>query len=478
MRSFRLPAPALALLLGLLVAVPVGSAKPLSGSVNALGVYVEGVSDTASPGLIVRLGHKIDSFTNPPLISASAESIQLERDFNERTKLCAGFCTGLDTAGDHSGSTHNNAELRFLSWQASKSEVLVGVGDRFAAGTGRLVDALDRPKPLELTTRYQEIHFASDAERVLGPERPYTVEIPAGTLTYDPATARQIEYTGNFVLWIFGASFQVVGDDGSSVTLETGHRLREAAVPGTYNEWLNVTALTFTNGHLSVDPRGNSVDAFAPTALLSGNGLLHLDHATGLLRSEKRTRQVTDESVELEGSYRLEVASRSLGGVTMYSLGLDGEFESIEYASTSSTVATSGFAWWPLLLIGLAAVAGGAGGLVLLQRRRDRPDDSAALLPRIPQRVRDTLPAPAPVVSLKEVAPGLAWEELSEEFGVVHAGEKAGIFVLLVPEERIQSFVHSVASRGIIAEDTGDRIQAGDHPLAVVTLEPSPVSLN
>lgn len=468
------------LLAALAFASPAGAAGTLSGNLTASSVFLEGTATTKGHNYLVHLGHRVDSFTNPPAFVLRGESVVVNRDFNERTQttMCQAFCTAVDTQQDRASAPHSRATIEFASWQASRSDFLAAVGEGYGAGSASIRETFASPTPLKVTERDFEINFASDAEKSFGVDRPYGIRVAGGSLFHDGRPADQVVFDGNFFLYVFGATFTVREADGKVTTYQTGLHDRSSAVPTTRSQWLNITTLQITNGHLEIVSKGNAVRAYAPTALIEGVGLVHLDTATGLLRlDEDDLHQFAKEAIELEGAYRLDVKTTSVGGVASYSLGVAGEFKEISFAASLTTVAS--YPRWSWVLVpGLVMAAGLGSTLVIRQLTRRRRREPATALPAEAPRILDSEPLPAPEPSLPKEAPGLAWDELTEEFGVVHAGEKAGIFVVLVPEARVSEFVHAVAGRGLIAEDTGDRVQAGEHPLAVVAIEPAPVMMN
>lgn len=464
------------LLLVLLLLVPPAGADAFSGSITVRDVLLEGASSTQSPDLVVRLGHQADSFRQPPLISASAQTIILERDSKRQTQVCLvndQFCNAVDLLGDsHAQTAHDQAQVLIDRWQPANSELLLAVGGNHGAGTGTVHNDFDRSTPLRAVEQTTTLNFGSDDTYNIGAPTAYQMKIGTGQLTYDPRVPAQIEYTGDFELWLFGATFRIQDAHGTTAPIETGHRIKEDS-PVTRTETLNVTKLHFRMGHLLLQPQGNVANVYAPQATLRGVGGLHLVSASGVIRAGvQQAQSLQDQSLDLQGQYEIGVRSSQTMGQTVFLLTLDGQFQDVGFLSASSSVARSQAAWWWLLPIGLV-VAGGGSGLYLLVRRKtaDRPAPA-------PSKIRDMKPMLVPPQPPAEQIPAPGWDELTEEYGVLHAGERAGIFVVLVPEERVSSFVHSVASRGLIAEDTGDRVQAGEHPLAVVAVEPSPVAMN
>lgn len=483
------------LLVAALSALPLVSAEALLGNLTARGIYVEGTQSVSANTLKVYLGGTIDSFASPLGLEVRGDVVEVRRDFNQRTQVCAtgpGTCPVVDNqylGGDRGRTSYQRARLDVQSWQPSNSELFIAVGDGFASGHGRLVDTLERPTGLATLEKPRDIKMAAHSEYSFGGgSDPYRFQIPAGTFAYGPRGYDQIAYEGDFMLYIYGATFSVTDGDGAAHQFETGYRVKPGTVPVTYDESINLTAVKVTRGSLALQPGANPAEAFFAGSLLEGRGLVHLDGASGLVRiHDGQVRSVANEAVELEGDYRLDVRASQTVGVPMYAVAIDAQYDTLHFSSTEFTVAASPYPpWtWPLLIGGVFAAAGGSGAYVLVRRRRRAETPAAAreeatrVIEAVPKKIQDApveeVPAPA---AIQTEAPSLSWEALSEEFGLIHAGEKSGVFVLLVPEERLREFLRVAATRGLMAEDTGDRVQAGSHPLAVVALEPSPVAMN
>lgn len=471
------------LLAGLAAAATFASAESLSGSLAVQSIYVDGAASASSRSLVTQIGGIEESFTTPPAITLSAESVRVDYRFIHQrgmTALGQPLVKGEDdpTQSRSDSESFQGVQASFSSWTEADAELVAAGLGRSGPGDGRADGSVRTPTALRaLGEPYAWRVGPDDGEVSASLGDLAEAEAAAGSLilTQDDF-AKVVEYAGNFKVYVYGADFTLDHKDGRA-HYETGtRRVGSAGVDGVAEAdsyWFNLTVLTVVGGRLAVDPAGNAMTAYGPDALLAGTGAVYLHGASGhLVDGGRRSYHLADEDANLVGDYALAVRGDPAHGG--FVAGVDGQFATPLFVAQARHAALPWSLWGGLALVGLVSM-GGAGGLVYWQRAR-RLRGAKSRVPKTFARVGEG--APARVTEAAHLEPGFSWRDVSQEFGVIRAGERDGVMVVLVPADRADQFIRSVASRGVMAEDSGDRVQAGEHELAVVILEPTPVMLN
>jgi hypothetical protein len=448
----------------LLLATPAASADRFSGSLAAQAIYVQGPTGARSTALLAHVGGQDRSFEAAPGLALSAERVIVSHEYH-RVVSSGGLQVGDELGSGKSGAVLSGAVATFESWLPEGSEVVIETEAGAPLSFGHVTGNAVAPTPLRVLDR--PVNWTVGSNRNAGAQLSanYRFDVDAGWLAFTGTEfARKVEYQGDFIVHVFGADLRLNHDQGVA-HYESGYRVTKPGLTG--ESWLNITTLRLHAAHLTLDPGANPVTAYAPNADVVGTGTVILQDAGGQLQREGgEWVSLEREDLNLVGDYELSVRGSTRGLLAA----VVGDFESSLLGFNAAQVGRTSTSWGWFLAIGLGlAVVGGATG-VLLVRRRDPPASTAIAAAASP--LVDGVPE-AP-----HVDPDFAWDELNEEFGVVRAGEKAGVLIVLVPEDRVQPFLQAVVARGLMAEDTGDRIHAGETSLAVLALEPSPLMMN
>ncbi len=474
----RTPLYAVALALVATITLSGASAEGFSGTLSARAVYLQGETQAASDHLLTHVGGTGLSFQSPPRLQISGERVQLKYDSQKIVGLQSGGTTLYQTEDQSQSRAGTDPFDQFTvdvaSWLPEDSELFIRADPQIGLGQGTARGRLEGPAPVSVLAEPVTMSVQPGTGVDIGFRNPYELVAPAGWIVVaEPEASKSVEFSGSFEVYVFGAAYSLTHESGTAY-YETG--LRSAYPAGISNAretWLNITVLQVYNGHLVLEPNGNGVVSFADAATMSGVGRVALQSASGHLDDETdETYEVDAKDLTLVGSYRLGLQGSASGG---FLAGVVGDFESDYIKLAATNVKGSAFSWWWVAVIGMAA-AGGATGTVYMLRKRERPVAVVRQVETIQKPV--VQPAKEGVPEAQRLSQGFLWEELNEEFGIVRAGEKGGVLIVLVPSDRVKRFVDAVVQRGLMAEDTGDRVHAGTHELAVVALEPSPVMLN
>lgn len=472
--------PALIAVALLLAAAPTAQAVPLWGTVEAERLMVEGPVEVSGQGLAVRMGGGAGELLSEPRVALEGAKVTIHYNFAHTvgSPLLVAAPSPVDPTQNGSKVLHD-ARVRFESWDLTQG-TLIGL----ALPTGRVEALMEGtfPEGTYLETvgsngRQVSLTAADDSSVVSGSD----VRLIQGDALWLNATAMggAFRYKGDFEVLLYGTTFVVQGSDGE-FRAATGLTFRNAG-PGLREDWRNVTRLEVEGGSLVFAAGDNPTDAFGQrTMRLVGDGLLRFESPAGTLRdADDRDYPAGAGALELVGAYDATLRYESSVG---YSAGLAGDFDGDALGISGAMVALGGGALWPFLLIGVAVVASG-GGVLAFRRRNEKPHSTVTTAqveivtspPLAEPAIRDPLEEPE---LESPMPPGTNWAQIAEEFGVIQAADAAGIVVVLVSITRMKTFIQSVVQRGLIAEDTGDRVHVGETEMAVVTLEPSPVMMN
>jgi len=447
----------------LVIAVPLASADRYTGSLAADAIYLQGATRTQGAGLLTRMGGDGNSFTEAPKLTLTAQRIQVSHEHHHRV-VVAGVELGDEVGNNHDDAVYEGVTGTFEAWQAQGSEIVIATETGMPLSFGSAEGQAIAPTPLQVLEAQKTWTLGALRNTGVRAGDDYNFHADAGSIALTgPEFLSRVDYEGGFVIYLFGSQVRLDHAAGTA-HYESGYRVGDDNTRG--DSWFNLTTMHVRGGHLSLEPGVNAAVAYAPHVASSGTGTVLLQGATGNLQTAGESSVGLDaEDMNLVGDYELAIRGSSRGLVASVA----GDFESSLIDLAGANVRHAGANLWWLGAFGLGLVAvSGTGGVLLMRRRQ------AAQVPATPM----VSLKPAEVADARHVDPDFAWDEINEEFGVVHAGEKAGVLIVLVPEERVQSFLLAVVARGLMAEDTGDRVHAGENTLAVVALEPSPVMMN
>jgi hypothetical protein len=459
----------------LLLALPAAQAGAYGGSLAAEGIYVQGEFQVDGKPLLARIGGTGTSFNQPPQLMLTAEQVLA---VHHAYYLVGASPLGVQTTrfvdphrSHHESHGLQDATLVLGSWLTRDSEIVVESIAAAIGTTARLEGRAEAPAAVGTLSETVRWRVGPDSgELNVNGVQPLLYEATSGHLGFlGPAFGHRLEVIGDFDLVLYGADFRLHGQGGPR-DFQTGERLASSGVAGVSRDaWYNYTVLHVSGGHLTLDPRGNAMAAYAPEAKLAGRGSLLFVDASGHVQPVGDSAHgVNERDLNLVGTFELALRGSDRRVLATF----NGDFDAEAMGLSTGAVPSAGPAWWWLPLVGLAAV-GGAGSLLVLRRRKAPATVPVPVDPLAAARAAaDIIPDARPM------DPGLTWDDLSEEFGIVRAGEKAGVLIVLVPEDKVQNFLEAVVKRGLMAEDTGDRVHAAEHTLAVVALEPSPVMMN
>lgn len=460
------------------------AAEPLAGSLRADALYVRGEVAVQSDDVVAAVDGSESGFASEPSLEFwGADVTILQR--SERYVATAGGQPVEDPTHRRPGiSVVSDVTLAIDQWlDADAAVVARHLGGAGTGGTqSTLVDSLS---PIGIVREANGFRFGAHDEFASNILNSYSVPIDAGSAEFSGTDfGDSYSFEGTFELYLYGAAVTLTHSEGQE-KLQSGHRVSQdtQTLGLTETHWVNLTVLQVNGGQVVIHSEGNPSAMYADTGILQGTGLVLLRNADGVVERTDDQRFVAGQDLAFEGAFDLSFDGN--GETGRFMTGVTGEFDidalGLAFTGTIPGDSGSSFLWWAVLLVGVT-VASGSGVLVARQRRWRRLRVRSAQ----PQAVEEkaevvTRPGDGELLDAGDalhMQPGFTWDDLTEEFGVVRAAEKSGVVVVLVPSDRVENFLRAVVSRGLIAEDTGDRVHAGAHELAVVALEPSPVMMN
>lgn len=479
--------------------MPSATALSLEGRVSATRLYLEGDLRVDSPTLITNMGGTVNAFRSAPQFTLTADRIVMQKDFYSLLGIDPWAYVVDPTKTDTGTVTFERAQVQVDRWLGQDGQILVATGGDYGTGVGQFAGTVPEPTPVTsepgrqflIRHKLYEDAVSSELLSTLGQEPKGTYVIPLAPTTFNftgQDFAQRVTYEGSFVVYLYGADYSIGTRDRTS-HYETGVRDDMPPLGFMSAQWYNRSVLKVEGGRLQLESETDVVAAYSDAVHVVGPGSTLLADATGQLETEDASiYNLRLDDASFSGALDLRLTVEPGGG---FQVSVSGEYTEVSFAVPASIGGGLGTGWW---LLGGAGALGlvGVGGAQLLLHQRQRTTPPPTAVPRtraVAQRsstdtVEPTRFQPIRDSELVEVPeafhlqPGFSWSDLSRDFGVVKAGEAEGVFLVLVPETRVEGFCRAAAGRGFMAEDTADRIEDRGKSYAVVVLEPSPLSLN